>query len=51
MKLDYQNLGQNGKHKSRVRPGPSELLHNIIGENDVEKRRELKKDAETKNSI
>ena len=47
MKLDCQN----GKHKSQVRPGPSELLHKIIGKNDVEKRRKYKKDAEMKMQI
>ena len=34
MKLDCQNR----KHKSRVCLGPSELLHKIIGKNDVEKK-------------
>ena len=39
MKLDCQN----GKPKSRVCPGPSGLLHKIIGKNNVEKK--MKKDA------
>ena len=33
MKIDCQN----GKHKSEVRPGLSELLHKIIGKKDVKK--------------
>ena len=47
MKLDYQN----GKRKSQVHLGPSELLHKIIGKNDVDRKTLIKKDAETKNSI
>ena len=47
MKLDCLN----GKHKSRVHLGPSELLHKIIEKNDVEKKTQIKKDAEIKNSI
>ena len=39
MKLDCQN----GKHKSRVGMGPSELLHTIIGKNDVKKKDANKK--------
>ena len=38
MKLDCQSK----KHKSRVHLGPSELLHKIIGKNDVEKKTQKK---------
>ena len=53
MKLDCQN----GKHKSRVCPGWSELHHKIIGKMmskkgaKIKKDANKKKDAETKNSI
>ena len=46
MKLDCQN----GKHKSWVHLGLSELLHKIIRKKDV-KKDVNKKDAEMKNSI
>ena len=39
MKLDCQN----GKNQSRVRPGLFELLHKIIGKNDVEKKTQEQK--------
>ena len=39
MKLDCQN----GKHKNRVHPDPTEMLHKIIGKIDVEKKDANKK--------